>query len=312
MPWTTSDIPDLTGTVAVVTGANSGVGFESAKAMAGAGAHVVMTGRNPEKLQAALDAIQAAHPEASLEIVEIDQGSLESVRHGAATIVERHPTVDILVNNAGVMAMPEGRTADGFETQFGVNHLGHWVLTADLLPALLAAPAARVVTVTSTAHLMGRTVDPENPNMEGTYDPWRAYGQSKLANYHFALGLQQEFEKRNLAARSMVAHPGLSRTNLQVHTAAQGGAGRGGPFWERMAARWGMEPARGALPQLRAATDPRARGGEMYAPRWVNAGVPVRRPILRPGNAGAIAALWEVSERLTGVKLDFDAAPGRT
>ena len=312
MSWTTSDIPDLAGKVAVVTGANSGVGYESAKAMAGAGAHVVLTGRSPEKLQAARDAILADHPEASLEIVAIDLGSLESVRRGAAAIAAAHPAVDILMNNAGLMATPEGRTADGFETQFGVNHLGHWVLTADLLPALLAAPAARVVTVTSTAHLAGRPVDPDNPNLEGGYDPWRAYGRSKLANYHFALGLQEEFAKRGLAAKSLVAHPGLSRTNLQVRTAAQGGAGRMGPFWERVAARRGMDPARGALPQLRAATDPGAGGGEMYAPRWVNAGVPVRRPILRPGNAKAIAVLWELSERLTGVSLDFDAALERS
>ncbi len=307
MTWTAADIPDLAGKVAVVTGANSGLGLESAKALAGAGAQVVMAARSQEKAQAAYAEIKAAYPEASLEIVELDLASLDSVRKAARSIAESHTQVDILLNNAGLMATPEGRTADGFETQFGVNHLGHWVLTAELLPALLAADAARVVTVTSTAHHFGRAVDPENPNLEGNYKPWKAYGQSKLANYHFALGLQDEFEKRGLAAQSLVAHPGLSHTNLQVRTADQGGAGRSAPFWKWLAAKTGMSAAEGALPQLRAATDPGAKGGEMYAPRFVNAGPPVRRPILRPGRDQGIETLWEVSERLTGQGLDLPA-----
>ena len=308
MPWTTTNIPDLTGNVAVVTGANGGLGLESAKALAGAGAHVVMAVRNQEKAQGAYDAILAVHPEASLEIVELDLGSLDSVRKAGDSICDTHPVIDILINNAGLMAMPERRTADGFEMQFGVNHVGHWVFTNRLLPSLLAADAARVVTVTSTAHLTGRPVDSENPNLEGSYGPWKAYGQSKLANYHFALGLQREFERRGLAAQSLVAHPGLSHTNLQVHAVDQGGAGWNGHLWRWMAATTGMDADRGVLPQLRAATDPTAKGGEMYAPRFVNNGVPVRRPILRPGNAKAIETLWKVSEEMTGEKLDFDAA----
>jgi NAD(P)-dependent dehydrogenase (short-subunit alcohol dehydrogenase family) len=308
MPWTEADIPNLTGKVAVVTGANGGLGFETAKDLAGAGAHVVMAARSQEKAKAAHDEILAAHPDASLEIVRLDLGSLESVRAAAKEISEKHPQVDILINNAGLMAMPERRTEDGFEMQFGVNHLGHWVFTAGLLKALLAAPAARVVTVTSTAHHTGRAIDPDNPNLDGTYGPWKAYGQSKLANYHFALGLQQEFEQRGLAAQSLVAHPGLSHTNLQVHTHEQGGAGGSGGFWKWMAANTGMTADRGALPQLRAATDPNAKGGEMYGPRFANTGVPVRRPILRPGRQKAIDILWDVSEKMTGTKLDFDTA----
>lgn len=309
MSWTTADIPDLSGKVAVVTGANGGLGFESAKALAGAGAHVVMAARNREKAQAARAEILAAHPQASLEIVDLDLGSLESVRRAAATISGSHPAVDMLINNAGLMAMPERRTADGFEMQFGVNHLGHWVLTARLLRSLVSADAARVVTVTSTAHHYGRRVDPNNPNLSGTYGPWKAYGQAKLANYHFALGLQREFDARGLAARSLVAHPGLSRTNLQVHTVEQGGGGRMGAFFHRLAARRGMEPARGALPQLRAATDPHAGSGEMYAPRFMNSGPPFRRPIVRRlGLTGSINTLWAVSESMTGEKLDFESA----
>jgi NAD(P)-dependent dehydrogenase (short-subunit alcohol dehydrogenase family) len=309
MAWTAADIPSLIGKVAVVTGANGGLGLESAKDLGGAGAHVVMAARSQEKAKAAYDEIMAAHPEASLEIVRLDLGSLESVRAAAAEISEKHPKIDILINNAGLMAMPERRTADGFEMQFGVNHLGHWVFTAGLLRSLVAAPSARVVTVTSTAHHTGRAVNPENPNLEGNYGAWKAYGQSKLANYHFALGLQQEFEKRGLAARSLVAHPGLSHTNLQVHTHEQGGAGWSGGFFRWLAAATGMDADRGALPQLRAATDPNAKGGEMYAPRFVNNGDPVRRPILRRiGLQKAIDNLWAVSEELTGTKLEFDAA----
>jgi NAD(P)-dependent dehydrogenase (short-subunit alcohol dehydrogenase family) len=309
MSWNVSDIPDLTGKVAVVTGANSGVGLESARALAGAGAHVVMAVRDPEKAQAALTDVLATHPGASLEIADLDLASLESVRQAAAGIARGHPAVDVLMNNAGVMATPERRTADGFEWQFGVNHLGHWVLTARLLPVLLAADAARVVSVTSTAHHIGRRVDPEDPNLDDGYEPWTAYGRSKLANYHFALGLQREFARRRLAAQSLVAHPGLTYTNLQVRTAEEGGAGRSGDAAVWVAARMGMEPARGALPQLRAAADPNASGGRMYAPRFGNFGAPVRRPILRRLGLGkSIEALWEVSERLTGERLDFDAA----
>ena len=306
MSWTATNIPDLTGKVTVVTGANGGLGLETAKALAGAGAHVVMAARNPEKAKRAYDEIVEAHPDASLEIVALDLASLASVEAAASEIGSRHPSVDILVNNAGLMAMPEGRTTDGFETQLGVNHFGHWVFTARLLSNLLAADAARVVTVTSTAHHFGRAIDPDNVNLEGNYRAWSAYGRSKLANYHFALGLQEEFAKRGLAAQSLVAHPGLSHTNLQVHTVDQGGGGWSGRMWKSLAARTGMRADRGALPQLRAATDPSARGGEMYAPRFVNSGPPVRRPILRPGRSKAIATLWAVSERETGVSFDFD------
>lgn len=308
MSWTVTDIPDLTGRVAVVTGANGGLGLESAKALAGAGAHVVMAARNQDKALAAHDEILAAHPDASLEIVQLDLGSLAATGVAAETIAANHPSIDILINNAGLMAMPERRTEDGHEMQFGVNHLGHWVFTAKLLDPLLAADAARVVTVTSTAHHTGRIIDPDNVNMEGSYSAWGAYGRAKLANYDFGIGLQREFERRGLPAQSLIAHPGLSHTNLQVHTVEQGGGGASAPFWAWLARTTGMSAADGALPQLRAATDPDARGGEFYGPRWVNNGAPIRKPILRPGIDKRIDVLWEVSERETGVTFDFDAA----
>jgi len=308
MAWSTSDIPNLAGKVAVVTGANSGLGLESAKALAGKGAHVVMAARNQTKAEAARDEILAAHPDASLEIVELDLGSFENTKAAAASIAAKHPKIDILLNNAGLMAMPERRTVDGYEMQFGVNHLGHWLFTAGLLKSILAADAARVVTVTSTAHHTGRVVDPDNVNMEGNYSAWGAYGRAKLANFHFALGLQRDFEKHGARAQSLVAHPGLSHTNLQVHTVEQGGGGRSAPFWAWMARNTGMEADRGALSQLRAATDPNAKGGEFYGPRWGNNGAAVRKPILRRDIDEGIEKLWLVSERETGVGFDFDAA----
>ncbi len=306
MAWTSADIPDLSGKTAVVTGANAGLGLETAKGLAGAGCHVVMAARNREKADRAYTELTALNPDASLGIVELDLASLQSVETAAVTVFSNHPTLDILVNNAGLMAMPEGKTEDGFEMQFGVNHLGHWAFTAQLLPALLGAPAARIVTVTSVAHHFGKRVDPDNPHLEGEYDPWKAYGQAKLANYHFALGLQRQFDDAGLQAASLVAHPGLSNTDLQANTVRQGGASGTAEFWHNLAQRTGMSPAAGALPQLRAATDPKAKGGQMYAPRFINFGAPVRRPILRRfGMSESIRVLWEVSERETGLSIDL-------
>ncbi len=311
MAWSTSQIPDLTGRVAVITGANSGLGFASTRALARAGAHVVMATRNVERGTAARDAIQADDPAASLEVAQLDLASIASVKSAAASILATHPTIDILINNAGLMALPEQRTQDGFEMQFGVNHLGHWVLTAKLLPGILAADDGRVVSVTSIARLIGKPVDPDNPHLDGRYDPWRAYGQSKLANYHFALGLQREFEKHGVGAKSNAAHPGVSRTNLQAHTAEEGGAGRSGAISEWFVSKTGSEATEGALPQLRAATDPEVLGGELFGPRFIGRGAPVRRPLVRrPGLDRQIKTLWDVSVSETSVWFDFDAAIG--
>ncbi len=309
MTWTQRDIPDLTGRTAVVTGANGGLGLETTLGLAGAGAHVVMAARNQTKAADAEAAVRAAHPDASLEIVELDLGSLASVRNAADEILDRHAAIDILVNNAGLMAMPERRTADGFEMQFGVNHLGHFAFTAHLLAALLRADAARVVTVTSTAHHMGSTVDPDNVNLEGKYEPWRAYGRAKLANYHFGIGLQRQFELADVAAISLLAHPGLSNTDLQATTVAEGGGGRLGGFFHTLTQKTGMRPSDGARSQLRAATDPRAKGGQFYGPLFVTNGPPVAKPILRQlGLDQSVETLWMVSERETGVVLDVAAA----
>ena len=304
MSWTVAEIPDQSGRVAVVTGANGGLGLETARALAGAGAHVVMASRNQEKAARAEADVRQGLPDASLEVVPLDLGSLVSVRAAGEQIAAAHGTVDLLVNNAGVMGIPERRTVDGFEMQFGVDHLGHFALTALLMPSLLRAPAARVVTVTSTAHHMGRTVDPENPNLEGRYGPWRAYGQAKLANFHFGLGLHRKLAAAGAPVASLVAHPGLSNTELQIVSVEETDGGLSQRFFRMLAARGGMSPTRGALSQLRAAADPGAESGEFYGPLWVNSGPPVRKPILRRlGMDRAIARLWEVSERETGLEL---------
>ena len=309
MAWTEKDIPDLTGRTAVVTGANGGLGFQTALALAGAGAHVVMAARDPAKTAAAEARLRERYPAASVEVVPLDLGDLSVVRAAADAVLAAHDRIDLLVDNAGVMAMPRGRTADGFETQLGVDHLGHWAFTAHLLPALLRAPAARVVTVTSVARFMGRSLDPDDPHMERRYKAWASYARAKMANFHFGLGLQQQFSRAGVPAMSLLAHPGLSNTDLQARSVREGGAGWAGAFFEAMTARSGMTPLEGARPQLRAATDPRARGGELYAPRFVSNGPPVRHPILRRWDLQEqIDVLWRVSERETGIRLEVGEA----
>jgi len=305
--WTAADIPDQSGRTAVVTGANGGLGLETARALAAKGAHVVMTARNQEKGAAAVEDIRRTAGAPSLELIPLDLASQASVREAAERILAAHDKLDLLVNNAGVMGIPEQRTEDGFEMQFGVDHLAHYALTALLMPAILRGDGSRIVTVTSTAHHMGRAVDPANPHLHGRYKPWRAYGQAKLANFHFGLGLQKRLEAVGAPAASLIAHPGLSNTDLQARSVRETEGGRSQQFWHRLASSTGMSPADGARSQLRAATDPSAKGGELYGPMFVNNGDPVRKPIFRRiGLDTAIARLWQVSERETGLKIDLD------
>ena len=311
MPWTETNIPDQTGRVAVVTGANGGLGLETARDLGAKGAHVIMAARNQEKAKQAFDDIKAGRPEASIEIRQLDLGSLDSVQQFSNSISADFDRLDLLINNAGVMGIPERKTKDGFEMQFGVNHLGHYALTARLLPLLVNTPGSRVVSVTSTARHFGRPVDLDNPHLEDNYTEWGAYGQSKLANLHFAVGLQQRFEAAGAPSESLVAHPGLSNTDLQSHSVRETGGGASQRFFEWLAQHTGMSPDRGALPLLRAATDPDARGGQLYAPRFVNNGAAVRRPLIgRSLSQKAIDDLFTVSGRETGLILDVAAAMG--
>ncbi|MDQ3474819.1 MAG: oxidoreductase [Actinomycetota bacterium] len=311
MSWTSRDIPDQSDRVAVITGANGGLGLEMARELARKGAHIVMAGRNQDKAQRARLDIMSEIPEASLELISLDLGSLASTEAAATTILAAHPRIDLLANNAGVMATPEGRTEDGFELQLGTNHLGHFVFTARLLPALAATPGARIVSVTSIARHTGRPIDAANPHLHGRYSPWRAYGQSKLANLHFAVELQRRLTAAGAQVLSLVAHPGLSDTDLQAASVRNTDGGASQKFFHLMAQKTGMSPAQGVQPQLRAATDPKAKGGQLYAPRFVNNGAAVRRPLLGRSVASKPAqTLWVVSERETGVCFDVAASVG--
>lgn len=306
MSWTVTDIPDQCGRTAVITGANGGLGLVTARELAAKGAHVVLAVRNPKKTADAVEMIHAAVPDASLEVVPLDLSSQASVKEAAAQILASHEEIALLINNAGVMGIPEAKTVDGYEMQFGVDHLGHWTLTALLLPSLLRTPGSRVITVTSTAHHMGRAVSATNPHLQGRYGPWRAYGQAKLANFHFGLGLQRELVKSGAGTTSLIAHPGLSNTDLQAVSVKESGGGLSQRFFHTLAQRTGMSADDGALSQLRAATDPSAKGGQFYGPLFVNNGPPVRKPIFRRlGMSSAVSNLWEVSERETGVRLDL-------
>jgi NAD(P)-dependent dehydrogenase (short-subunit alcohol dehydrogenase family) len=303
MSFSIAKTPSLKGKTALVTGGNIGLGFETVKALASKGAHVLLAARNEEKGKAAVAEVQKLIPKAQVELLRLDLASQRSIRAAAAEVGNKFSQLDLLINNAGIMAMPEMKTEDGFESQFGVNHLGHWSLTGLLMDNLLAAEQARVVTVTSTAHHLVWNIDFDDPHLRNKYAPWKAYAQSKLANYFFALGLDNEFKNAGKKAMSLLAHPGLSHTNLQVETFDRGAAGWAGTVSKYLAARVGMEPSEGARPQIRAALDPKAKGGEFYSPRFGNNGAPVKHPILRTRNKANIRKLWELSEKETGISI---------
>ena len=299
--WTAADIPDLTGKVAVVTGANSGIGFEAAKELARKGAATVLACRSPERGQAALDALRADAPGAKAELLPLDLASLASVERFAEAFGERHERLDVLANNAGIMVVPYGKTEDGFERQVGTNHLGHFALAGRLLGALLATPGARVVNVSSLGHKRGE-VDFDNLLYEqGGYGGWPAYSRTKLLNLLFTYELQRRFEGAGIDAQALAAHPGFSASNLTGH----------------MADRWHMRvalrlfnrliqgPEMGALPTLRAATDPDERGGQYFGPARLNetTGHPVLVQASDAAHDEADAQrLWAMSEELTGVR----------
>lgn len=299
--WTLEDIDDLSGKVAVVTGGNSGLGFESVKALAAAGATVVMACRNADKAAAATAEIVGEQPDAEIVNRSIDLASQESVHAFAADFLETFDRLDILMNNAGVMAIPRKETKEGFEMQFGANHLGHFALTGLLIKTLLQTADSRVVTLTSLAAAAGK-INFKDLNASARYSRWGAYGQSKLSNMLFGRELQRRLDEAGSNTLSMLAHPGFSATNLQRGPMEGGGiigaiAGRAMPLM--------CQPqAAGALPQLRAATDPRARGGEYFGPSGAGqikgAAVQVKYP---PSGRNMTNArrLWELSSEMTDV-----------
>ena len=297
--WTAKDIPDQSGRYAIVTGANSGLGLVTARELARAGASVVMACRNLDKGHAAVEQVRAAVPDAKVQLEELDLASLESVRGFAERYKTTHDGLDLLINNAGVMASPRRRTADGFELQFGTNHLGHFLLTNLLLDSMEGREDARVVTLSSTAHKMGR-ISFDNLNGDRHYFRWNAYGQSKLANLLFALELDRRLRREGSTVKSLAAHPGYASTNLQSAAA---------PLVDRMVMKVsnavvGQSDEMGALPQLFAATEPNLQGGTYVGPDGPGEqrGHPtIVSPNGRAQNEDTARRLWQVSEELTGV-----------
>jgi NAD(P)-dependent dehydrogenase (short-subunit alcohol dehydrogenase family) len=307
MAWTADDVPDQRGRTAVVTGANSGIGLETVRELARNGATVIMACRDTRRGEAAAGDVRGDVPDADLRVEACDLADLESVR----SFADRLPgtSIDVLINNAGVMAIPRSETADGFETQFGGNHLGHFALTGHLLEALATEDGdpARVVTVSSGVHERGE-IDFDDLQGEASYDPWEAYAQSKLANVLFAYELERRFRTAGTNAESMAVHPGYANTRLQF----RGPERRGSRL--RKAAMWvlntvvAQSAAAGALPTLYAATAPEADGGAYYGPGGLAdmRGPPERQSSSeRSYDEGTARRLWAVSSELTGVTYDL-------
>ncbi|HJL25708.1 MAG TPA: oxidoreductase, partial [Polyangiaceae bacterium LLY-WYZ-15_(1-7)] len=281
--------------------------FEAARALAEKGAHVVFACRNLDKGRAAVASVASRRPRGEVELQELDLADLASVERCARTVRERHSKLHLLINNAGVMALPPRTTRDGFEMQLGTNHLGHFALTGRLLPALLAAPDARVVTVSSLAHRFGR-IRFADPHFErGRYQRWVAYGQSKLANLLFAFELQRRFEAARADARSLACHPGFASTNLQFVAPRMEGA-KGMEWVMKLNNRFIAQPAaEGALPTLYAAVGA-LPGGEYVGPGGLFEIRGEPRPAKTSGSARdpeKAARLWRLSEEATGVRFDF-------
>jgi len=295
--WTAIDIPDQTGRTAVITGANTGLGFETAAALAARGARVVLAVRNLDKGKQAATGISAAAPGAQVELQELDLTSLDSVRSAAAQLRSDHDRIDLLINNAGVMYTPKSNTKDGFELQFGTNHLGHFALTGLLLDRLLPVAGSRVVTVSSIGHRIRAAIHFDDLQWERRYGRVAAYGQSKLANLLFTYELQRRLAPGGTTV-ALAAHPGGSATELT----------RNLPRLLAVAVPL-VEPLfqsaeQGALPTLRAATDPGARGGQYYGPDGFGEtrGYPkVVASSAQSHDADLQRRLWAVSEELTGV-----------
>ncbi len=305
--WIEQYLPDLTGRRVIVTGANSGLGFEASKLLAARGAEVTLAVRNMAKGANAAQSVRAAVPAARLEVRLLDLADLASVRQFAWAFSATHDRLDILLNNAGVMAIPRRETRDGYEMQFGVNHLGHFALTGLLLPMLRANQTARIVTVSSGVHVIGN-INFADLNSKRRYNNWLAYAQSKLANLLFAYELQRRLENVESPVLGVAAHPGYAATNLQSVGPSMAG-NRGSQVLMQAANRVIAQPAvMGALPLVYAAAGAEVRGGDYYGPGSLMGlrGLPVKSRSSRRSHDHALAArLWVVSEELTGVTYDL-------
>ena len=306
MEWTQVDIPDLTEKVVVITGANSGLGLESTKAMAAKGATIVMACRNVGKAQEAKAQVLAGEPAAKLDVMPLDNASLASVRAFADAFKAKYKQLDILLNNAGVMAIPRQLTADGFEMQFGVNHLGHFALTGLLLDLITKTPKARIHNVTSSANWTGR-INFDDLMGERSYGRWEAYGQSKLANVFFTFELQKRLSAAGFDTISNTSHPGLVLGNLQANSVEQSGTKMEAWLYRFSELFMAQDITMGVLPQLFGCTAVDAKGGAFYGPKTFNLrGYPAEQKANKAAyDAAALKRFWDVSEKLTSVTYIF-------
>ncbi|MBX2896107.1 MAG: SDR family oxidoreductase [Cyclobacteriaceae bacterium] len=300
--WTVSNIPQRNDGLAIITGSTEGIGYEDAIALSAAGWNVIMMGRNPQKGVESIAKIRQVNPKAKVSFEKIDLADLYSIKAFASKMIARDEPINLLINNAGVMTPPKRlETVDGFELQFGTNHLGHFALTAQLLPLLRKAADARVVTVSSVANREGQ-INFDDLQSTSSYVPMKAYSQAKLANLMFALELQRQSEKHGWGVTSIAAHPGVSRTNLLIT-----GAGRwSGPGIARTFLPFLFQPsAQGALPTLYAATSPEAKGGFYYGPNKLSEtrGFPAIAKIPAQAEDRSVSLkLWDVSQKLAKVE----------
>jgi NAD(P)-dependent dehydrogenase (short-subunit alcohol dehydrogenase family) len=302
MAFTEADVPNLAGQIAIVTGANSGIGLEAARMLAEKGADVVLACRNVSKAENAIAAIRERARAAKVRAFPLDLANLASVRQFAAAMKTELPRVDLLINNAGIMAVPRAATSDGFEMQIGTNHLGHFALTGLLLDWLERSGAGRVVTVASGVHHYGR-IDFGDLMGERRYDKWRAYCQSKLANLLFMYELDRRLRRASSKVLSVGAHPGYAATNLQYVGPSLTKSSFGRVVMQIGNTVFAQSAASGALPTVRAATDPEARGANYYGPSGLGElrGSPVLvRSSRRARDEATASRLWSVSEALTG------------
>lgn len=308
--WKTQDIPDQTGKVFLITGANSGLGYECSRILARKGATIVMAVRTPSKGEAARLSILKETPDAQIDVMQADMASLSSIRAFADAFKAAYDRLDVLCNNAGVMAIPRQETEDGFEMQLGVNHLGHFALTGLLMDVLAATPGARIHNVTSSANWTG-SIQFDDLMLKEDYGRWASYGQSKLANIFFTFELQKRLDAAGQNIIANTSHPGLVMTNLQANSVEQSDAGAEQFLYNLIGPLIAQDVSMGVLPMLYGMTAPQAKGGEFYGPRLFRVrGYPTEQKANDEAyDADALRRFWEISAELTGVDYDLSQAP---
>jgi NAD(P)-dependent dehydrogenase (short-subunit alcohol dehydrogenase family) len=308
--WSAADAGDLTGRVALVTGANSGIGYETTRVLADHGAHVIMACRDRVKAARARDKLESRRDRSSLELLDLDLSDLDSVRAAAGRVLAKHARLDLLINNAGVMGTPYRQTADGFELQMATNHLGHFMLTGLLLDRLVTTERSRIVTVSSHMHRLGR-IRPDDVATNKGRNAWIQYSTTKLANLLFVAELSRRLEAGGFRSTALAAHPGWTRSNLAGSGASMSKSRVRRRLSRAAGANLGQSAAGGALPVLCAATSSHVHNGQYVGPGGLFGlyGPPsVARPSRRARDLKLAARLWEASEELTGVRYSVPAA----